>query len=91
LFSYTINEQILSIFAGTKGFFDSFSLEAVLSVEKDFLNFVFGKKIFRPFVSLISKDFDETAFFAISRFFFQRKIKENLNESFGPKKINAKV
>jgi F-type H+-transporting ATPase subunit alpha len=89
--SYTINEQILSIFAGTKGFFDSFSLEAVLSVEKDFLNFVFGKKIFRPFVSLISKDFDETAFFAISRFFFQRKIKENLNESFGPKKINAKV
>lgn len=73
-------EQIVSIFAGTKGFFDSFKLSSVLIVEKEFLNFVFGKTLFKPVISLILEDFEETAIFAISRFFFERKEKEFLGE-----------
>jgi F-type H+-transporting ATPase subunit alpha len=51
---YTIERQIIAVFAGTSGFFDNLPLAQVLEVEKDLLNFVFTQDVLKPFVALFA-------------------------------------
>jgi len=59
---YLIERQIISVFAGTRGFFDQLPLNRVLEVEKDLLDFVFNTALFQPYVILLKEDFDDQIF-----------------------------
>jgi len=67
---YPVEQQIISIFAATKGFFDSFELTKVASLERDLLQYVTSFATFRPFFALLSEEIEEDAiFFIVSTFF----------------------
>lgn len=59
---YTIERQIVSVYAGTSGFFDTLPLVQVLEIEKDLLNFVFGNIVLRPYIDLLREEFDDQIF-----------------------------
>jgi len=59
---YLIERQIISVFAGTRGFFDHLPLNRVLEIEKDLLEFVFQTALFQPYVVLLKEDFDDQIF-----------------------------
>jgi len=59
---YSIEKEIVSVFAGTSGFFDALPLSRVLEVEKDLLSFVFGLPLLRPYVALLKEEFDDQIF-----------------------------
>lgn len=59
---YTVEQQVIVIFAGVKGYFDNVELTKVLSTEKELLNYVFSKAIFQPFLELLREEFDEDIF-----------------------------
>jgi len=59
---YSIEKEIVSVFAGTSGFFDALPLTKVLEVEKDLLSFIFNTSIFRPYVVLLKEEFDDQVF-----------------------------
>ena len=59
---YTVESQIVTIFAGTKGFFDKLDLSKVLPTEKALLNYVLGTATFEPIVRLLKEEFDDTVF-----------------------------
>jgi F-type H+-transporting ATPase subunit alpha len=61
-FPYSIERQIVSVFAGVSGFFDDIPLSQVLAVEKDLLNFVFNTNALMPYVMLLKEEFDDSLF-----------------------------
>jgi proton translocating ATP synthase F1 alpha subunit len=72
---YTIERQIIAVFAGTSGFFDNLPLAQVLEVEKDLLNFVFTQDVLKPFVALLREEFDDQIFTVVlNRFKALRKL-----------------
>lgn len=70
---YTIEKQIVSVFAGTSGYFDALPLNAVLETERDLLNFVFGNSVLFPYVSLLKEEFDDQIFTLILAIFKQNR------------------
>lgn len=56
---YSIESQIVIIFAGVKGFFDKLELNRVLPSEKALLEYIFGTATFQPFVMLLKEEFEE--------------------------------
>jgi len=59
---YSVEQQIVVVFAGVKGFFDKIDLNKVLLTEKNLLNYVFTTSTFLPFVKLLKEEFDENVF-----------------------------
>jgi len=59
---YSIEKEIVSVFAGTSGFFDSLPLNKVLDVENDLLSFVFETAVLRPYVVLLKEEFESSVF-----------------------------
>jgi proton translocating ATP synthase F1 alpha subunit len=62
---YTVETQIVTIFAGTKGFFDKLDLAKVLPTEKALLAYVFGTATFEPIVRLLKEEFEDSVFTVI--------------------------
>jgi len=56
---YSVESQIVIIFAGVKGFFDKLDLNKVLPTEKALLEYVLGTVTFQPFVALLKEEFEE--------------------------------
>lgn len=69
---YSIERQIVSVFAGVSGFFDSVPLSQVLSTEKSLLDFVFTVDVFQPYVLLIKEEFDDSLFALILSLFNEK-------------------
>jgi len=67
---YTVESQIVVVFAGVKGFFDQVDLPKVLSTEKELLAYVFETASFYPLVSSLKEEFDANIFNTIIRSFF---------------------
>jgi len=59
---YSIESQVVVVFAGVKGFFDKLDLDQVLPTEKALLDFVFNTVTFKPFVLLLKEEFEEPVF-----------------------------
>lgn len=59
---YTVEHQIVVIFAGVKGYFDGIDIPKVLSTEQSLLSYVFSTVTFSPFVELLREEFDEDIF-----------------------------
>jgi len=66
---YSVEQQIVVIFAGVKGFFDKIDLNKVLPTEKKLLNYVFTTSTFLPFVRLLKEEFDDKVFGQILKAF----------------------
>jgi len=62
---YTVEQQIVVIFAGVKGFFDRIDIPKVLPTEKALLSYVFNTATFQPFVRLLKEEFDDAVFSVI--------------------------
>jgi F-type H+-transporting ATPase subunit alpha len=72
---YSIEKQIIAVFAGTSGFFDALPLNQVLEVEKELLSFVFNNPALLPYVLLLKEEFDDQIFsLVLSIFKKTRKI-----------------
>jgi len=67
---FPVEQQIISIFAATKGFFDSFELTKVATLERDLLQYVTSFATFRPFFALLSEEIEEDAIFFIVAMYF---------------------
>lgn len=59
---YTVERQIVVIFAGVRGYFDAIDIPKVLSTEQSLLSYVFSTVTFSPFVELLREEFDEDIF-----------------------------
>jgi proton translocating ATP synthase F1 alpha subunit len=59
---YSVESQVVVVFAGVKGFFDKIDLNQVLPTEKALLDYVFNTVTFKPFVLLLKEEFDESVF-----------------------------
>lgn len=62
---YSVEQQVIVVFAGVKGFFDKLDLNQVLPTEKALLDFVFNTVTFKPFVMLLKEEFEEPIFNSI--------------------------
>jgi len=62
---YSIEAQVVVVFAGVKGFFDKLDLNQVLPTEKALLDFVFNTVTFKPFIMLLREEFEEPIFNSI--------------------------
>jgi F0F1-type ATP synthase alpha subunit len=62
---YSIEAQVVVVFAGVKGFFDKLDLNQVLPTEKALLDFVFNTVTFKPFIMLLREEFEEPIFHSI--------------------------
>lgn len=67
---FSVEQQIVVIFAGIKGFFDKISLDKVLPTEKALLTYIFETVTFSPFVELFKEEFDEALTNTIVTSFF---------------------
>ena len=65
-----IEKQILSVFAGVKGYFDDLEVSKVLSYENSLFSFVTESSIFSLYLDFVTEDFDEEVFHIILRHFF---------------------
>jgi len=70
---YTIERQIVSVFAGTSGFFDALPLFQVLPVEKELLSFIFTNAVLSPYVALLKEEFDDQIFSLVLSIFKQSR------------------
>jgi len=68
---YPIEEQIIVIFAGVKGYFDQIDLFRVLSVEHSLLQFIKRTNLFRPIFLLLRDELDEDALALMVSSFFR--------------------
>jgi len=59
---YSIESQVVVVFAGVKGYFDKLDLDQVLPTEKALLDFVFNTVTFKPFIALLKEEFEEPVF-----------------------------
>jgi len=59
---YSVEAQVVVVFAGVKGFFDKIDLNQVLPTEKSLLDYVFNTVTFKPFVLLLKEEFEEPIF-----------------------------
>jgi len=59
---YSVEAQVVVVFAGVKGFFDKLDLNQVLPTEKALLDYVFGTVTFKPFIMLLKEEFEEPVF-----------------------------
>jgi len=59
---YSVESQVVVVFAGVKGFFDKIDLNQVLPTEKALLDYVFNTVTFKPFVLLLKEEFEEPIF-----------------------------
>lgn len=62
---YSIEEEIVIIFAGVRGYFDKLDLGKVLLVERDLLQYIFATVTFKPFILLLKEEFDDNVFSVI--------------------------
>jgi proton translocating ATP synthase F1 alpha subunit len=62
---YSVESQVVVVFAGVKGFFDKLDLNQVLPTEKALLDYVFNTVTFKPFILLLKEEFEEPVFNAI--------------------------
>jgi len=72
---YTVEQQVIVIFAGTSGFFDNVDLASVLKIEKKLLDYLGSVKVFTPFITLLDEEFDADVFSLMLSSFTWRKIK----------------
>jgi len=70
---YPVEHQIISIFAGIRGFFDSFNLNSILVLEKQLFEFVQKYQTFQPIFTLLSEELNEAFTLVILRNFFNQK------------------
>jgi F-type H+-transporting ATPase subunit alpha len=59
---YSVESQVVVVFAGVKGFFDKLDLNQVLPTEKALLDYVFNTVTFKPFILLLKEEFEEPVF-----------------------------
>lgn len=59
---YSVERQIVVIFAGIRGYFDAIELPKVLTIEKQMLDYIFNTALFVPFVELLKEEFDDSVF-----------------------------
>jgi len=59
---YSVESQVVVVFAGVKGFFDKIDLNQVLPTEKALLDYIFNTVTFKPFVLLLKEEFEEPIF-----------------------------
>jgi len=59
---YSVESQVVVVFAGVNGFFDKLDLNQVLPTEKALLDFVFNTVTFKPFILLLKEEFEEPIF-----------------------------
>jgi len=59
---YSVESQVVVVFAGVKGFFDKIDLNQVLPTEQALLDYVFNTVTFKPFVLLLKEEFEEPIF-----------------------------
>jgi len=70
---YSVEQQIVVIFSGVRGYFDTVDIPKVLSVERELLAYVFGTATFQPFVELLKEEFDEEVFTTIVSSFMRNR------------------
>jgi len=75
---YPVEFQIMSIFAGISGFFDSFELSKVLSLEQNLFQYIEEFDTFKPLLILASLEFQAEFFTLLFKIFFSTQ-KKNLN------------
>jgi len=59
MFLYSVESQVISIFAGVRGLFDTVELSKVLEIERRLLAYFTSFKAFVPYVSLLKEEFDD--------------------------------
>jgi proton translocating ATP synthase F1 alpha subunit len=52
----TVEDQVIVIFAGVRGYLKSIPISSILRFEKELLTFVTKRKLFAPFMTVMSKD-----------------------------------
>jgi len=52
----TVEDQVIVIFAGVRGYLKSIPIPSILRFEKELLMFVTKRKLFSPFMTVMSKE-----------------------------------
>ena len=69
-----IEKQILIVFAGVNGYFDSVDVPKVLDYESALYKFVENSAIYNPYVSLLAEDIDEEVFVDLMEHFIAYEV-----------------
>jgi proton translocating ATP synthase F1 alpha subunit len=66
-----VEDEVISVFAGLKGFLDRVELKEIAAYEESLLNFVNSSKIMLPYVSLLKSEINIDAFYLVYDYFFK--------------------
>jgi F-type H+-transporting ATPase subunit alpha len=66
-----VEDEVISVFAGLKGFLDRVELKEIAAYEESLLNFVNSSKIMLPYVCLLKSEINIDAFYLVYDYFFK--------------------
>ena len=67
-----VEDEVISVFAGLKGFLDRVELKEIAAYEESLLNFVNSSKIMLPYVCLLKSEINIDAFYLVYDYFFKK-------------------